>query len=58
MRAGIKREFICKRKIPQVVKIYNKYISGIDKLDFLIAMYQKIIRSKKGHKGYLLIHRT
>lgn len=32
---------------PEIVKNYNMYMGGIDKMDFLITLYRTFIRSRQ-----------
>lgn len=42
----INKEFV-QVKRPEVIKNYNLYMGGIDKMDFLITIYRTFIRSRK-----------
>ena len=33
--------------VPTIASLYNKHMGGVDRLDHLIALYRRVIRSKK-----------
>ena len=33
--------------VPTIVSLYNKHMGGVDRFDHLIALYRRVIRSKK-----------